>query len=299
MLLICVFSWGSVFPTAKLILGDISGLSLAIWRFVIASISLALYLLLRRQRWPTLSPWQYLALALMGCIGIGGFNLALFSGLQQTTATNGALIMAMSPMVTSLLAALIARQWPGKTQWFSLVVALGGVILVITNGELGRLLRLDLNRGDLLIICGMLAWSLYTVASQWVAHWLPTVSFTLLSMIAGCLSLYLFSVFQADVHPWRELVGLQPMSLAILVYIGLFATVIGYLFWINGVRRIGPAKASLFFNLVPVFAALVALALGQVLTNIQGAGMAIVLFGLTAPMLLQRRASGLPAAGTG
>lgn len=298
MLLICVFSWGSVFPSAKLILGDISSPALVLWRFVIAITSLALYQGLRRQRWPALSAAQYLVLAVIGTLGIGGFNLALFAGLRETTATNGALIMALSPLVTSLLAALLARRWPDRAQGFSLVVALGGVVLVITNGQLQRLLQLDFNRGDLLIICGMLAWSLYTIASQRVAHWLPTVHFTLVTMIAGGLALLLYSLARADVHPWAELRGLAPWAVGVVIYIGLFATVIGYLFWINGVRHLGPAKASLFFNLVPVFAAVTALTLGQSLTAIQCIGTAIVLFGLTAPILLRRWMAGTAAAQT-
>ncbi|WP_346837124.1 DMT family transporter [Microbulbifer sp. SAOS-129_SWC] len=299
MLTICVFSWGSVFPTAKLVLDHISSPSLVLWRFVIAIASLALYLGLRRQSWPALSTAQYLVLAVIGALGIGGFNLALFAGLRETTATNGALIMALSPLVTSLLAALLARRWPDRTQCFSLAVALCGVVLVITNGELQRLLQLDFNRGDLLIICGMLAWSVYTIASQRVGHWLPTVSFTLVTMIAGGLTLLLYSLARPDVHPWAELRGLAPWDLGVVVYIGLFATVIGYLFWINGVRRLGPAKASLFFNLVPVFAALTALALGQPLTAIQCIGTAIVLFGLTTPMLLRLRMTGNAATQAG
>lgn len=288
MLLICVFSWGSVFPIAKVILVQMHDLSLASWRFVIAAACLSLYLAITGTPWPKLTPSRYLVLALIGIIGVGGFNLALFTGLKQTSATNGALIMALSPLVTSLIAAIAFRRRPSASQWVSLAVGLAGVLLVITNGSLERLLHLTFSHGDLWVIAGMLAWSLYTVASHAVGHWLPALPFTLITMIGGGAALLLVCQLQADVHPVQELASLSLPSLAGVLYIGLFATVIGYLFWIQGVKTLGAAKASLFFNFVPVFAALVSLLLGQSLSGIQILGMSIVLAGLTAPALIGR-----------
>ena len=96
-LLICVFSWGSVFPIAKRVLEEMSGESLVFWRFTIAAVTLALYIAFTRQAWPKLSLGQYTVIALVGVIGVGGLNLTLFNGLQHTSAAHGALSMALSP----------------------------------------------------------------------------------------------------------------------------------------------------------------------------------------------------------
>lgn len=284
MMVICMFFWGSVFPIAKLLLINMSGLSLAICRFVIAVFSLSLYIQLRRINLPVMIKWQWLIIILTGIVGIGGFNLAFFSGLQHTSSMNGALIMALSPMVTSLLSALFKRHWLDKKQCFSLLIALSGVILVITNGSLAHLIQFNFNQGDLLILVAMFIWSGYTLCSQKLSDWLPAIPYTLISMAAGGVSLLLFSLTQAEPYVWQEVQMLSLTDLVGVIYIGLFATVLGYLFWIKGISQLGSAKASLFFNLVPVFAALISLMFGQMVTQVQLIGMMIVFIGLTVPL---------------
>lgn len=288
-LLICVFSWGSVFPIAKQVLEQMSGESLVFWRFTIAAVTLSLYIVFTRQSWPTLNLSQYAVIVLVGVIGVGGFNLALFNGLQYTSAANGALIMALSPLMTSIVNALLQREWLSRVQVFSLVGGLTGVLLVITNGSVQQLLHFSVNQGDVMIAAGMLAWSGYTICSQRVGHWLPVLPFTLLSMIAASVSMSVMGFGRGDFEPWLELMGLSPIAFCSVLYIGIFATVLGYLFWINAVKKLGPAKASVFFNLVPVFAALTALAMGQSVTEIQMVGMMIVVLALMLPMLVNLR----------
>jgi len=73
----------------------------------------------------------------------------------------------------------------------------------------------------------------------------------------------------------------------VLLYISLFATVLGYLFWNNGIKQLGAARTSLFFNLVPIFAALSSLLLGQHISLLQWVGMLVVLCGLLLPRLVR------------
>lgn len=289
MLIVCVFSWGSVFPIAKEVLQEMSGLSLVLWRFAIAVTCLALLVAASRPARASLALWQHLVLALVGAVGIGGFNLGLFVGLAQSSATNGSLIMALSPLITALMAALLARRPLGGWQWLGLALGLIGVGLVLSQGDPARLWRLGIGRGDLILFGAMLAWSGYTLCSQRLGHWLPPLPFTLYTMAAGGLAMVLFGLGQPDLHPWQELWALDAVGRLKVLYIGLFATVLGYLFWVGGVRALGAMRASLFINFVPVFAALVAWGLGQPLGAAQLAGMAVVLAGLLLPRLAERR----------
>lgn len=286
LLMICVMSWGSVFPLAKQILVDMNEMSLVLWRFTIAAASLLIYIVVRRQLWPVLSLAQYAFIAITSVVGVGGLNIALFTGLQHTAATNGALIMALSPVVTSLFASLFAKNWPSRSQVFSLIVGLSGVLLVITNGSLSRLLTLHFNRGDVIIMLGMLAWSFYTLSSKKISHWTPLIPFTLMSMLAGAATAGLVCLLTPNLHPLDELMALSLPSISIVIYIGLFATVVGYLFWNHGVKSLGAAKASLFFNFVPVFAALTSVLMGHEVSFLQVFGMIIVILGLLLPALV-------------
>ena len=287
MLLICVICWGSVFPISKILLNSISGLSLLMWRFLIAIACVIVYLIVQRKPWPSLRWSQYLILAALGVLGVGGFNLALYEGLPYTEATNGALIMALSPLVTSIAAAALARRWLSIQQWISLLIGLTGVTLVITNGDVIALLQHGINQGDLLIAGGMLCWAAFTIASQRVNHWLSPVPFTLVTMTAGWLAVSFYGLVIRQVHPWEELQLMTHTNLLQILHISVFGSVVAYLFWIQGVKAIGAASASMFFNLVPVSAALIAVAMGEQLSAIQVTGIAIAIAGLSLPSLIR------------
>lgn len=286
MIIICMLLWGSIFPIGKMLLMSMSGASLALYRFIIAVISLGTYMKLRRITLPKLSLFQWLILLLVGMFGVGGFNIALFSGLQQTSATNAALIMSLSPIVTSLLNAILSQKWLTKIQCISLFLSFSGVALVITHGSIDRLLDLNINHGDLIMVMAMLMWSCYTICSQKLNSWASTIPYTQITMAAGLLSLLIFSVMQVESHAWQEIQTFSAIGFVELLYLGLFTTVIGYLFWIQGVSDLGPTRASIFYNLVPVFAALISLVFGQTITDSQFLGMGIVLLGLTLPFWL-------------
>jgi len=284
MLVVCMFFWGSVFPIAKILLMNLTGSTLAFYRFLIAVVGLAIYMKLRRIHLPQLSVFQWSILLLVGVFGVGGFNIALFSGLQATSATNGALIMSLSPIVTALFSAILNKRGISKKQLFSLIISLSGVILVITDGSLQHLIALKVNHGDVIIMLAMLAWSSYTVCSQKLSGWLATIPYTQITMAGGLFALFVFSGLQTESHILKEIQRLPVIGIIEVLYLGVFATVIGYLFWVQGVSELGSAKASIFFNLVPVFAALISLLFGQSLTHIQLIGMLIVLAGLTLPI---------------
>lgn len=217
-------------------------------------------------------------------MGVGGLNLGLFTGLAKTNASNGALIMALSPLMTSLIGSVAQRKLPTLGALFSLVVCLSGVLLVLTNGALTSLLNFEPNRGDQMIFLGMLCWSLYTYLTQGISRWMPMIPYTLVGMLSG-LGMILLMIMFSDVHPLQESLAISKGVFGDLIFIGVFGTVGGYLLWISGVKQLGAANASLFFNFVPVFAALTAFAYGQQVTALQLVGMAIVIAGLLIPKL--------------
>ncbi|MDX2421416.1 MAG: DMT family transporter [Amphritea sp.] len=283
MLLLCTFFWGACFPVGKHALTEVSALTLVLWRFAVAATCLSIYAVWAKVPLPRLAPKQWLWAIIASIVGVGGLNLCLFTGLTKTDASNGALIMALSPLTTSLMGTLWQRKFPHLIAIFSLIICLSGVLLVLTNGELSRLLGFEFNQGDQLIFVGMLCWSLYTCLTQSIGRWLPMIPFTLVGMMAGAGVISLMLAFSAEVHPLQESLGISSWVLADLLFIGVFGTVGGYLLWISGVNQLGAATASLFFNFVPVFAVLTALLFGQSVTELQFVGMAIVIAGLLLP----------------
>lgn len=289
LLLLCAFFWGACFPVGKHALGEVHALTLVIWRFSIAALCLFAYIKWKSIPIPTLTNRQWLWVIGVSIIGVGGLNLGLFTGLAQTNASNGALIMALSPLTTSLIGSLLQRKLLTRGTVFSLVVCLSGVLLVLTNGELERLLGFEFNHGDQIIFLGMLCWSLYTYLTQGISRWMPMIPYTFLGMLAGLGVISLVTALSTEAHPFQESMAISQIVLADLLFIGVFGTVGGYLLWISGVKQLGAANASLFFNFVPIFAALTAITFGQNVTGLQLLGMAIVISGLLLPRLTHWR----------
>lgn len=286
-LLLCTFFWGASFPVGKHALGEVHALTLVVWRFSIAAVCLYLYAKYKHMPMPDLTQRQWAWAIGVSIIGVGGLNLGLFTGLAQTNANNGALIMALSPLVTSLIGSVAQRTFPTKGALFSLVVCLSGVLLVLTDGAFAKLLGFKFNHGDQMIFLGMLCWSLYTYLTQGISRWMPMIPYTLVGMLSGLGVISLMLLFSAEVHPLQESLAISRSVFGDLIFIGIFGTVGGYLLWISGVKQLGAANASLFFNFVPVFAAITAFAYGQQVTALQLFGMVIVIAGLLIPKLVK------------
>jgi len=284
-LLLCAVFWGACFPVGKHALGEVHALTLMIWRFTIASICLLVYAKWKHIAFPILTSKQWAYAIGISIIGVSGFNLGVFIGLAHTNASNGALIMALSPLTTSLISSLLQLTLPTKGTIFSLVVCLSGVLIVLTDGELKRLLGFEFNQGDQMIFIGMLCWSVYTYFTQSISRWMPIIPFTIVGMISGVGVISLVSVLSAGVYPLQESLAISQKVFADLVFIGVFGTVAGYLLWISGVKQLGAASASLFFNFVPVFAVLTAFFYGQRVTELQLLGIVIVITGLLFPRI--------------
>lgn len=284
-LIICTFFWGSCFPIGKQVLDEVHALTLVFWRFVIAAVCLAVYLKVARMPKLHLSSSQWLWVIVVSTVGVGGLNLSLFTGLASTSATNGSLIMALSPLMTSLIACIALRTLPSFVQCFSLLVSLTGVLMVVTNGHLETLFSMHINHGDQLIFCGMLAWSLYTYFSQGISRWMPVIHYTFVGMLSGATVIGAMCLLSPEVYPFAELWNSTALGILEVVYIGVFGTVAGYLLWLNGVRHLGSANAALFFNFVPIFSVLTSFMLGQAVTELQLLGIAVVITGLLLPRI--------------
>ncbi|GAB6260155.1 DMT family transporter [Photobacterium sp. CCB-ST2H9] len=289
LLIICSFFWGSCFPIGKHALNEVHALTLVFWRFTIAAACLALYILVMGSERFKLTAKQWVWVIAVSAVGVGGLNLGLFTGLEHTAATNGSLIMALSPLMTALIACVAMRTLPTLLQCLSLVVSLSGVLVVITNGHLDALFNMQFNQGDKMIFCGMFAWSFYTYCSQGISRWMPVIPYTFVGMISGATVIGLMCLATPEVRPFAEFFSSTSVGMTEVVYIGVFGTVAGYLLWLNGVRVLGSPTAALFFNFVPVFAVFTAFLMGQPVTPLQLIGIAVVILGLLLPRLLTFR----------
>lgn len=284
LVLIATFFWGANFVLAGMVLTDLPPLWAAALRFVLGTVVM---LGLARWRGEDLAgplrrhPWAY---GLLGAIGIGAFNLLFFYALQHTSADNAALIMATNPLLTTLLAAVVLGERPTARHLAALPLALFGVGVVISEGDLTRIASLHIAQGDLLMLGANLAWASYNVLGRRYMPQGSPLANTTLVMSAGAILLFAVALGSNSAP---ALPG--PKALLALAMMATGGTVLAYLFWNTGIARLGAGRTALFLNLVPVFAMLIGALGGMPPTVAQMVGGLLVLGGVSLSMLPQRR----------
>ena len=280
------FFWGANFVLAGAVLADLPPLWAAALRFVLgAALMLAIAVRQGADLWG-LANRHAGAYLLLGVVGIAAFNLLFFHALKTTSADSGALIMATNPLLTTLLAAALLGERPGARHLAALPLALTGVAVVISQGDVQRLAHLQVAEGDVLMLMANVTWALFNVFSR---RYMPpgsAVGNTALMMAAGAG--VLLAAALADGGSFA-LPGLRAgVALAVMAVGG---TVLAYLFWGMGIQRLGAARTALFLNLVPVCAMLVGGMLGTPPTAVQIAGGLLVLGSVAMAMMPRWRAA--------
>lgn len=219
--------------------------------------------------------WRWLLL--MGGLGFTGFNLSLYYALNYTTALNVSIEQASMPAVIILGSFLLARQRVGLLQGVGVALSIAGVLFTATRGEPGAILALELNRGDAIMMIGVVLYSAFTVAlrNKPPLHWLTL----LFSMAVGAL-LAAAVTFTGEVMT----VGFTPPGVGgwlLVLFTAIFPSLLAQLFFMRGVELVGANRAGMFINLVPIYVTVLAVTLlGEAFHLYHLVGLALVFSGI-------------------
>lgn len=217
-------------------------------------------------------------LLLLAVCGVMGYNLLTYWALNYTTAVNATLINSTSPLVIGLMAYLVLKEHLSLRFLLSVLLSMVGIVWVVFQGSLERLLTLQFNRGDLLMLVAVFSWAIYSVTLPKIAN-----RFTLFSLFGYCLVLAsLISLLFAAVELHFKAIRSFGLDVGLsLLYLAIFPSLCSFLFWNRATALVGPTKGSLFINLTAVFAALFGyLFLGETLTLAQLMGGLLVFLGV-------------------
>lgn len=279
------FFWGGTFVAARFAVKEAPPFFAASCRFLIAAL-----LLVPMAAWQARSAGtgfplprslrQFLGLFSLGLTGVFLYNAVFFTGLKLTTASNGALIVAINPLLTAVLSALWLREKVRPTQAVGLLLSLFGVTLVIARGSLDVILQHSFNRGDLIMLGAPLCWALYSILGKKVLARFTPLAATAYAAFFGAALLVPAAVVEHAVHG-GPLPQFSWMGWLAILQLALLGTVIGFVWWYQGVQLIGTARAAVFVNLVPVFGTLLAaLLLSERLVAAQIWGGCLVVLGV-------------------
>jgi drug/metabolite transporter (DMT)-like permease len=254
---------------------EVPPLLTAFWRFAVASVLLwawarvsGIPVAIRRHDLPLVG--------FMALTGIVGYNLCFLYGVRLAPSSDGAIIVpGLSPIVVAALVALRYRVVPSARGMAGLGLALVGLVLVIgpaVSSSPERAL------GDLLFVGGAICWGAYSVLSRAATARFHPVTATLGPAALGALA---FLPLSLAGEGWAPLADASPRALASLLYLGAIGTVVAFVAFSEGIRRIGAARASAFIVLVPLLGVVLTSALlGEEASAFLVAGTAVVLIGL-------------------
>ena len=269
--------WGLNAIISRLAVGEITPMQLVMFRWL--GVVTILMIFARRHvitDWPVLR--RHLPfLALMGSCGFTLFNALFYTAGHYTSAINIGILQGSIPIFVLLGSLVVLRHSIAVVQACGVAVTLCGVVIVASHGEPAELAALQVNRGDFFMLIACFFYAAYSVGLSRRPNVSALGLFAVMAATAWLVSLPLVA-FETYQQGW-----VPPTStgwlLALLVT--LLPSLIAQIFYIHGVALIGPGRAGVFVNLVPVFASIMAVVfLGEAFESYHGLALALVLGGI-------------------
>ena len=248
LLLMSAILWGGQPTVLKGLIQEMPPILIPVYRYIIISGILfgMLFVMNRKITIPTKR--QASILAAMALSGITLNNIFQFTGLQYSTAINCSLVSSTTPALTSVLAAVFLKERMSGIQWLGIMISFGGVFFLVTRGSVEILMTLSFNDGDILFFTSQIGWAIYTILSLKIMFELSPMATTAWSGLAGAFMTGIYALWCGiDMTP-----PISPGGAAALLYMSIGGGVLAMTWWNKGVKVVGPSKASLFFNVVPI-----------------------------------------------
>ncbi len=254
-LLLTAIFWGGTFIAGKMISETVNPCSASFLRFAIASFFLIMITIKIEGKLPKLKRKQILPVVLLGFTGVFAYNILFLTGLRYINAGRAALIIAMNPIFISLLSALFFKEHLDLIKIIGILMSVAGAIIVISNGRITDFVGYSFGKGEILICGCVLSWVCYTLIGRAVMDDLSPIVSVCYSSVIGAVLLFIPALYN-DI--FSHIGSYSAMDWTSLFYLGFFGTVIGFFWYYEGINQIGPTKASVFINFVPISAIILA-----------------------------------------
>ncbi|ROL76591.1 EamA family transporter [Pseudomonas protegens] len=273
--------WGGTFVAGRYLAGGLSPLLAASLRFLLASLALLCFLAVARIPLVRPSLKQLGQLALLGFFGIFFYNLCFFLGLQQVNASRASLIVALNPAVIALASWALFKERLSRRKLLGILLCLSGAALVICSRDPSALAAGAGGwYGDLLILGCVLGWGVYSLFSKGLNQHLGPLQTVTYSILMGTLMLWATTLARGEFDP-HAIIRLDLSQGLSLLYLGVLGSALAYIWYYDGLRRIGATRSGVFIALNPLTAVLLgALLLGEQLSLVMGLGGVLILGGI-------------------
>ena len=199
---------------------------------------------------------NWLVISFMGLITISTFNSVVYYALNYTKVINAVLVLAAIPAATIMFSWLMKIEKTNIFQLLGLFLSIIGIGSIISNGEIRNIINLSFNKGDLWMLVCVITWALYSTLLK--RHNFKFSQFSLIQLMVSVGVLFLIPQFF-----YEQSIGLKvnfnKEFFLILFYVVVFPAIAAYYCWQKGIEIIGPNRASMFIQLMPLFSAVMAI----------------------------------------
>lgn len=245
--------WGGTFVAGRLVATELPPLIAAIARFGLASMALFYLVWKTEGGLPRLTWRQSLLMGLLGLTGVCLYNLFFFAALTEMPASRTALFVAFNPIAVALAGGFIARRLLPIGQAIGISVALLGAVIVIGGGDFADLMtdvQKSFGNGELYMLGAVLSWTAYTLLGRKALGNMSPLAATTWAAMFGFLFLAVGLLFAVPM----QLPQIPTVTCVLaVIYLAIGGTVVPFVWYYQGVRRLGPERTAVFTNLVPVF----------------------------------------------
>ena len=267
--------WGSMGIPSTYAVKEFSPLAIICLRSGIAAVVLFPFV---RRRHESIKPGKNdgWLLVLLSFIGIVLCNYLYFFAVRHTALTNVAILYALGPIITTVLAALLLKEKVHQSRTVGILLAFVGAAALITDGKLGQLFLISFNRGDIAELVSALCLAVYTILSRKLKNTPADCAVFWLMLIGFAMTLPMVFLMEGGLS-----LSVSWKALASIAYLGILCSGMGYLLQQISIKSIGASTSAAFLNgISPITILTAAIILKEEITPMQMCCMAVVFFGL-------------------
>ena len=199
---------------------------------------------------------NWLVISFMGVITISTFNSVVYFALNYTQVINAVLMLSAIPVATIVLSSLMKIEKTNILQLIGLLVSIIGIGSIISNGDFQKIISLDFNKGDIWMLVCVITWSLYSTLLK--KNRFKFSQFTLIQLMVSVGILFLIPQFFYEKSIGLD-VNFNKSFFVILFYVVMFPALAAYFCWQKGIEIVGPNRATMFIQLMPLLSAILAI----------------------------------------
>jgi len=281
--------WSGNFVLGRFIKDDISPIELAFFRwFFVAIFLLPSLFFIDIKRVIHLIKSNFIVVSFLAILSVSLYNTVLYLALQSTTATNALLINSSTPLIIIILSSIILKSHISKIQILGILISTFGVSFLILKGNFESLASIEFHEGDFWVMFTGFAWALYSVLLKFKPKGYTNAELFVANMYVGFLFLLPVYLFQG--YSIQSQISHVQNYWYFFIYISLFSSILSYIFWTNGIEKIGASKTGQFVHLMPLFGSILAFVfLGEKLQMFHITGAFFIGVGIYLSIFLMRK----------